>query len=498
MMRRILALLALLSLAVSPVAAQVIGSTPSASGPGATEPAPPATPIALPSLPLAAGARIMVLGDSLSQFNSGGLGMLAVGSSSSGAMEWAVAADPRVNFDYWYDPADPWTASGVRSAMNGANQGIAGDHLVDARASFGFGIRNRLAYALSRNPQIVWLNAGTNTINSGDPASAGVGANGGSGNGASAAYVTGKLDAIINQITGRGIYVILSTLFPRGDWPSGDARRQVLRDVNVWIRAQAGRSGVVVSDPYVALVSPTNAEAVNTAMFSADLIHPGPAGARVIGIQYIKPAIAALVAAGSAFDQDIAVSNYYSATLAQMNGTTGVRSGSSVSGTVPTGYTVTGGSIAGETIVASIEAASGYNRIVVTITPFDNVTGNAYHFATISLPQVTSPAGLAAGDWVQPFLHVEASDPVSFAVGRLSVGVNQVSTGRVTAIHHNESSSQFSQTAAGPGGYWIVGKPMQIPAGATFDRIAASGLTIYYPRTLATPFTVKVDRKSVV
>ncbi|MFT3967909.1 MAG: hypothetical protein QM690_18720, partial [Sphingobium sp.] len=123
----------------------------------------------LPALPLAPGARIAAHGDSLSQFNATMSNTtLAVSSNIQGAMEAAVGHDPRVNFDYWYDPANPWIDSGQTIRWDGANQGIGGDHLIDNRAGRGGGILPRLAYALSRNPQIVWLNAGTNTINSGD------------------------------------------------------------------------------------------------------------------------------------------------------------------------------------------------------------------------------------------------------------------------------------------------------------------------------------------
>ena len=489
-MRKLLtALLALLLPAAA--IAQIVPAQTMPYGNGTSPVALPATPVALPSLPLALGSKVLGFGDSLTQFNAFGVRTLAVSSSASGVIEAAWAADPRFNFDYWYDTASPWAGAGTGIAWRGANQGIAGDHLVYG-PTFGGGIINRVAYALSRGPQIVVLNAGTNSINSGDGYSSDAGATGGAGNGASAAYVTAKIDAIINQCTQRGVWVVLSTLYPRADWPSGDARHQVLRDVNTWIRAQAGRSGVKIVDPYDALVSPTDPDGVNTALFQTDKIHPNPGGAYVIGVQYLLPVLQTMIASGTVFSTDITASNLYATSTAQMNGTTGTLSNGAL-GTVPTGYTVNR-SRGTSTVVSSIEAASGYNRLVLTITPVNDASGTAYHTVTVTPPDA-GITGLSAGDWVQFYLHIEANDASSFGVARMLASVNQSSTQRVAAYAQVESSANFAISFAGRGNYWLVTKPMQIPIGVvSFDRTRINPLEINWPKTGPSTFTVKIDR----
>ncbi|MDB5702010.1 MAG: hydrolase family protein [Sphingomonadales bacterium] len=491
MRRVVIALVALISL-TGPSSSQTSGTVPTAFAGASAAPSLPGTLIALPALPLPTGARVEGFGDSFTQFNAFSIGTLAVGQSASGVIEAALAADPRFNFDYWYDPASPWAGAGQGIQWSGANQGIAGDHLVDGRVGNGFGILNRTAYALSRNPQILILNAGTNSINSGDPASADPGATGGAGNGASAAYVTGKLDAIISNATQRGIWVVLSTLYPRADWPVGDLRHQVIRDVNTWVRAQAGRSGVKILDPYDALVSSTGPDGINTSLFSSDNVHPGPAGAYVIGVQYLLPVLQSMIAAGTIFSTDVTLANYLASSIAQMNGTTGTLQ-NGATGTVPTGYVVnrTRGTSG---VAASIEAAGTYNRIVLAVNPLNDALGTAYHQADIQFPPVIAPAGLAAGDWIQMYLHVEANDAASFSVARMTASVGQGSTARVAQIAMNESSVQFSTSYPGRGGYWIVTKPMQIPPGAIFDRIGGTILSIYWPKTMSSSFTAKIDR----
>ena len=87
-------------------------------------------------------------------------------SRMSGLFVTAWSDTPNFNFDTWYDPVDPWSRASPNAGrnLNGANQGIAGDHLDWAKGDNGGGILNRTRYDLARGPAIVWINAGTNSI----------------------------------------------------------------------------------------------------------------------------------------------------------------------------------------------------------------------------------------------------------------------------------------------------------------------------------------------
>ncbi len=453
----------------------------------------PEAVIALPSLPLPAGARLMAFGDSFSQFNTWGMASAGphFGNRPSGLLETAWAADPRFNFDWWYDANQP-VANQFR--INGANQGIGGDHLDWKSPNFADGMLNRSRYALSRQPQIVWLNAGTNSISSGDN-NGEPGASTATG-GASAAYVTGKLDRLIDQFTSRGVWVILSTLYPRGDWANGNPRHQVLRDVNVWIRAQSGRMGVAgVMDPYAALVSPDDPDDVRPEYFQEGTsgVHPNVVGAWVIWRDHLRPILTGAISAGSQFNQDARTANLLPEVTALMTGGANGGKGAGVSGAVPTGFSLaaTRGS---STAIAAIEDAGDFKRLSMTITPINDNMSTPYHqFTLVTTPaQVPLTSTLTEGDWVQIYARVTTPDAASASVIRSAMTIrNNGTTVVAPGFAHNESSSEFTKAAPGRGAYWITSKPMRIPAAGGNQMVFT--LEIYFAKAMAGAFTVKVD-----
>lgn len=462
-----------------------------AIGGGVAAPSPPRAAVPLPALPLPAGARLMVVGDSLSAFNDSVFTAGANGASAgrpSGAAETAWSIDPRFNFDSWYDPADPW-----KRGLNGANQGIAGDHLETRTAANGNGIYPRTRYDLARGPQIVWLNAGTNTINSGDGGP--LPGAGGNGIPVSAAYVTGRLDATIAQFTAHGVWVILSTLYPRGDWPDGDRRHRVLREVNQWIRAQAVRSGIVgVMDPYADLVAgPGDLDNVKPELFQegAHGVHPNVAGGLLIGRDHLLPLIRSAIAPGSVFDQDPTVANLFPANTALLGGgTAGAKAGTAgmITGSVATGNVL----YAYSPVAASIEDAGTYKRQVVAITLPEGSTGfNQIDFQTANV----SAASIAAGAWLRAFVHIEANDPVSVAHIRMTMAMGSSSEPPLTVTANFEPSPSFLTASPGRGGFWIASRPFKALPNLTS---ITTRLTAFWPRGATYPpgttVTIKFDR----
>lgn len=341
---------------------------------GQAIPALPAAPVAPPPLPLAM-PRVMAFGDSHAQYQQ--LGSGSASNRPSGLWETAWAADPRFNFDWWVSQTSP-----LFSHADGALQGLGGDHLDRAHdggsnPTFIDGCLNRTTYAINRAPQIVWVSCGTNSIASGDN----------SQQPSSAAYVIAKLDAIVGQFTSRGIWVILPTEYPRGDWPVGDARRRTVLAVNGWIRAQAGRTGVKVYDAYAALLDPADPTGTmpNPALFQegAAGVHVNQAGAWVVYGGFLKPVIEAMIAPGSQIVTDPAdATNLIPAAQALLNGGTAGQLQSGVTGTAPSGTRVQ--ILRGtSTVVSSIEDAGAYKREVLTITPVNDSAGTAYHEANL-------------------------------------------------------------------------------------------------------------------
>jgi len=199
-------------LSVGPAFAQVLSSAPVAYGAGSSDDRIPAAARMLPPLPLPAGAKVMAFCDSHSAFNNvaANSGVLAAPVTAKGLIEAAWSIDPRFNFDSWYDPTDPWRRADNGSinavSINGANQGIPSDHLM--KGSVSDGAMTRLRYALSRDPAVIILNCGTNSIATGDVV--------GSNTPADSAYVIAQLDRMLTRIRQQGVWTVLSTLYPRG------------------------------------------------------------------------------------------------------------------------------------------------------------------------------------------------------------------------------------------------------------------------------------------
>lgn len=142
--------------------------------------------------------------------------------------------------------------------------------------------------------------------------------------------------------------------------------------------------------------------------------------------------------------------------------------------------------------MCSIIGSSAPYKLRIVVTPVNDGSGTAYHTVSVGFPNITTLTGLVAGGWVQRGIRINSPSGAGPGVTRASVTVALSATTRSSCYAHNESSSNFSTTPAGRGLYWLMNKPMQVPVGATFDRITA-GIEINFAKALATPFTYELD-----
>lgn len=439
----------------------------------------------LPTLPLASGARIAAIGDSYTGFNNY-LGTVVSPSAASswainytqayGFIEWARALDPRFDFDSWYDTSDPTGRN-----ISGADQGIFGAHL-EWNNEDPTGILTRLPAVLSRKPDILILQGGTNTINSGDIA--------GSDRPGSAADVIAKLEKGLRLARNEGIWVILLTLYVRGDWPVGDLRYETLAVVNDWIRRQNGRDGVIgILDANEAL-SPGGTQ--DPAMFQADKVHLAPAGALIAGRDYLLPIVEGAISEGSVFAQDPTASNIYPVSAAALSGTSGIK-GAQISGDVADGVRISINRNASSIICAKSDLGSGLAGQLLTITPA-NSSSSAYGEVDIALPQLATAAVVAPEDWIYHAFFMEQLSGPPLATARVQFQLRNGSTVLENVLAMNTSSTDFVTPLplGGNAGWWIKTNPMQLPSDTAFTNLLAT-VNIYFPKTAA-PFRVRLSR----
>ncbi|KQT52276.1 MULTISPECIES: SGNH/GDSL hydrolase family protein [unclassified Aureimonas] len=422
---------------------------------------------ALPALPMAAGAKMVALGDSLVAYsNNAGTPVSTsekiVGSFAYGFLDHLRSIDQRVVFDTWFDASAP---NGQN--MAGANQGIFGDHMEWTHTNIAYvggGIAPRLPAILARNPQIVLLEGGSNTINSNDNDKAGT-----------AAYITGHFEQMLRRCREAGVYAILTVIFPRADWPAGDARYQVLRDVNVWIRAQAGRPGLLgILDPWADLAP---ADVLDPLMFMGDKVHIGQRGGWMVAKKHLLPILQTAVAPGSYFDTDATANNLMVPALAKLQGTAGGKSGGAT-GNVASNLLVN--SVRNlSACVASKEVVSGdMEAQVLDLTPAD-LAAPAFWQAGIAFTVVSLP-NPALGKWYRLALKMETVGPASVSTIRANVSLrSNANVVLANTVFQSGFSPDFGVSIAdGNRVWWLVSNPIMAPDGGLSERFLV-GLDLY-------------------
>jgi hypothetical protein len=387
---------------------------------------------------------------------------IACSINSYSPLIWARFLDQRVNMDTFYDPNDPWgrTVGSIPTmspgvGFTGANQGVEADILCAAPlpnvpATNTPGILARVPYALARNPDIVFVQAGDNDIQGGR----------------SAAAITADLDSLITQSHNAGVWTILCTLLPV--WPRWTAGQAAVHDrVNTWILAQSGRDGVKVADmravwpDQVSLLARTINQTGQT--YYDALNHPA---ARRAADSVIVPLLATMVKAGIVDSLNPTVGNLipnYAFT-----GATGSK-GVGVGGQVATGWALI--RISGvSTAVASLEAIGGTGRNQQVIIVDASDTANNNQFFRFSFPTLNfSTVGVADGDWVQQFVPIE----IDAWAGWKSISPKiDIQGGRRFIANHamtlvySGSSTWNRPVYVGAGTFLLASEPTQVLPGA--------------------------------
>ncbi len=351
----------------------------------------------LPALPLAAGAKVVGLGHSFIQ--RGGWGITAGGkprdlatSNLRAALPWIRLRDNRFNLDMWHDTSHD--LGGGDNYVNGAFQGVGGDHIIAEGSAPG--VIERLPYVVSLGPDIVYVDIGTNDISSAP--------------GASVALVTARLDRLLTMLRSEGIWTVIQTVTDRGSWPEGSEKALIVAGVNDWIKAQATRDGVNVCDLTAAGF---NYPTFDATLFGGDVLHPNPIGGAAIA-EVLLPVLQDMVSAGDHMDLSAAATHLSASNL----WTDSVFAASATStGTGTSGQRVSTMGLARQTgdstAVLSIEAAADHNKQVITFTPSGTQSGNRYeewrYRKTGSALTLTALGIVPGADWLEAGIYVELS-----------------------------------------------------------------------------------------
>ncbi|MFO1242389.1 MAG: GDSL-type esterase/lipase family protein [Rickettsiales bacterium] len=204
---------------------------------------------------LCTAPRVVLVGDSITAIHT------ALGSNKN------TYHDPRGYF-VWLQvrlgfPFSFTVGNNGSQGLIGQNAGIIGDTTT--------GILARLdSDVIAKNPDIVFVHAGTNDITGG----------------ASFATITGNLNAIYTTLLNQGILVTVMPLLPRSgaqNWGT-TAARQLHHAVSNWIREKAlTTQGMILIDGSAAMTDPASSTGDARTNYTVDGLHPSPIGGFYIG-----------------------------------------------------------------------------------------------------------------------------------------------------------------------------------------------------------------------
>ncbi|CUR44335.1 lipase [Pseudomonas phage VCM] len=205
-----------------------------------------------------------------------------------------------------------------------------------------------------------------------------------------------NIEATVNKLKEAGKIVIFINETPRGGANALTPARQAIHEqVRAWINSYLPRLGVRVVDVWDSML--------NTAAVTVDGLHFNPVGARIVAealareIKDLFNTPVPLPRFDSPFDATL---NPYGQinTNPLLAGTTGTLVGSSnTTGVVATGYSVSGSSWAGMSVVASKEAAEVGEAQVLKFSGIPTSSGALYTFEQIiSLPNAKLAANIKA------------------------------------------------------------------------------------------------------
>lgn len=352
----------------------------------------------VPSLPMAAGAKVAALGHSyIDRSWATSSTIPGVQALARGVMPYVGAMDRadarangfvgRLNVLAAYDEAGNRPRFQPTTRVTAVDHGYFGD-VISATLGATLGVPGSIArssYLLTLAPQIIYLDMGLNDVRAGR----------------SASQVIADLDMQINLLVNRGVWVVIQTLsYPKDAFQAQYAATILL--INAWIKAQAGRLGVKICDTTATDGTPDAAQAI----FTGDNLHVGALCGRLraaILLAILQPMVSpSTTAAIGALD----ATNIWP--LKGQPGSSGTLT--NASGQVATGYNLAR-AVGNSNYAGSLETISPGNQWqVVTVTPTNN--GTLAHTAGLKPTAAATYAslGLAAGDWYELSITVVLDD----------------------------------------------------------------------------------------
>jgi hypothetical protein len=433
--------------------------------------------VALPALPLAAGARLadfghsFVLNGAQQTYNAARTetgGHTGFTECSRGLLKWVKALDGRFNGDVFAEFAHPFFAPSSFAAFSGASQGKGGDCLrpgADQVPPVGGtsipGSIPRTPYLAGQGPGIVNLQMGTNDVT----------------RGRSVEQLVSDYNLQVQMLTNAGIWVVLNTIAWNSAMIPGSDALAKAQALNSWIIAQAGRDGVKILDT-LAFDGPESG--ISPSLFYDGTTHPSDWLARVKARDHLLPLLQTMVAAGETRDLDPLSGNLFPA--AGLPGTGGSKSssgGGTAMGNVATGISVTKANNASSILCSKEAVSAGVEKQVIGIT--GAADASAVHSLTVrtSAALTLAGAGLAVGDWLEFIVPFECSDWAGFDVTSATPSATSAahmllsagsSSAELFAVGSNVSGRNFSTVAR------VV---MPLPAAITaIDRLRLNSAMI--------------------
>lgn len=437
----------------------------------------------LPALPLAAGARVAAIGDSLVANGIHGLNGYIFTKITS-AFNWLAYCQGRLrnfNMDTWSDAAEPV------NGWSGSNWG---------RGSQAFGplsgrpgINSYLSGLIAKAPAIVVSAGGTNNILAGDdtmpaaPDEAG-------GLAANLAYLKGRISEQIAACRNAGILLILSTIPISGTYAKDSTRDTLRRQLNAWIMSQHSPADGRYSWDRAASAELGDG-ALDSKCFQSDTIHYSTMGAWKAS-QSLDAILSSIIASGDIFATLRSGSSLWTNTSGMVGTGGGNGSATTVSGDITASFGLqTLATTGAARVVASKEVITPgvAEKQVLAISP--NGQANS---ALLSMQAI--PPALVAGDWYRVFAEIE--DDGSLQWTRLYLEANATEGASTvkcsSAAYQNYSVDQVrSDQAINLGSeFLLIGNPVQVPSGFTIGRLRGQVL-ITWPAS-ASAFTVKIKR----
>ena len=425
----------------------------------------------LPLLPV--GARVAVLGDSITQFNNSdnttGTGPLS--SQSQGELVSAQMLDPRFRCDVWLSTSD----TRANRYFSGANQGVTGDTISSpGPAASTTGMLGRLATdILPLKPDVCIVAGGTNNV--------------------TATNNLSGLQAICSTLASNGIKPVVCTVRPWTAARSGDsaALQQAALTLNANIRAFAAATpSITLCDLAAAYGCPGPTWAyAPTSYIGSDGLHPAAQGGYVGGKALVSSLASAIQSGNWPLNAFWNIgTNLVPSSVAILNGGTAGSKGTVVTGSVATG--VAAYASTNSTMVASLiaNATTGGMSQQFVVTPAGTATSES-----IPLSVKATLTGTTTNTYYIAFAEVEFDAWPAWAGSAIKLGEVPASS---SLVAYGMQPADVTKTAFPEAARrWVVIPPYKTTASATGLQLS---LNIFFvPNGASGTGTFKLHRWGV-